>query len=86
LIKPWLPTIAFLHPTGCCFSRGKGRIFYFSRGHETYPVYDQPDIRKVIASAVEWAYRERPAPVVRTSSPQSRHGWFEVGDGALGRV
>jgi trehalose utilization protein len=71
---------------GCCFSREKGRIFYFSPGHETYPVYDQPDIRKVIANAVEWAYSERPDPVERTSSPQSSHGWFEAGDGVLGRV
>ncbi|MGL6280067.1 MAG: ThuA domain-containing protein, partial [Gaiella sp.] len=24
--------------SGCCFRRGRGRIFYFGPGHETYPV------------------------------------------------
>ncbi len=28
--------------SGCCWSRGKGRIFYFGPGHETYPVFHQP--------------------------------------------
>jgi trehalose utilization protein len=63
--------------SGCCFTRGKGRIFYFSPGHETYPVYHQPEIRRVIANAVGWARTERPVPVERTSSPMSPHGWFE---------
>ena len=25
--------------SGCCWRRGKGRVFYFAPGHETYPVY-----------------------------------------------
>src|SRR5262249_44872704 len=25
--------------SGCCYPRGKGRIFYFRPGHETYPTY-----------------------------------------------
>ena len=41
--------------SGCCFNRGKGRIFYFSPGHETYPIYFQPEIRHVLANAVNWA-------------------------------
>ncbi|MDZ4770722.1 MAG: ThuA domain-containing protein [Chloroflexota bacterium] len=40
---------------GCCFYRGRGKIFYFSPGHETHPVYFQPEIRRVIANAVKWA-------------------------------
>jgi trehalose utilization protein len=64
--------------SGCCFTRGKGRIFYFSPGHETYPVYHQPEIRKVIANAVQWAYNSRPVAVERTSSPNAPHGWFET--------
>lgn len=39
---------------GCCFQRGLGRIFYFSPGHEDYPVYFQPEIQRVIANAVAW--------------------------------
>jgi trehalose utilization protein len=41
--------------SGCCFVRGRGRIFYFSPGHEFYPVYRQPEIRRIIANAVVWA-------------------------------
>lgn len=41
--------------SGCCFYRGQGKVFYFSPGHETYPIYYQPEIRHVIANAVRWA-------------------------------
>jgi len=41
--------------SGCCFYRGKGKIFYFRPGHETYPIYHHPDVLKVIANAVRWA-------------------------------
>src|SRR5437660_5691254 len=40
--------------SGCAFRRGRGRIFYFSPGHETHPVYHQPEVRRVIANAVRW--------------------------------
>jgi len=41
--------------SGCCFHRGAGRVFYFRPGHETYPTYYNPVVRKVIANAVKWA-------------------------------
>jgi trehalose utilization protein len=41
--------------SGCCFERGFGRIFYFSPGHETYPIYHNPQIVKVLTNAVRWA-------------------------------
>jgi trehalose utilization protein len=41
--------------SGCCFYRGKGKIFYFRPGHETYPIYYNPKILKVIENAVRWA-------------------------------
>lgn len=41
--------------SGCCWYRGQGRIFYFSSGHETYPVYYQPEVRQVLLNAVRWA-------------------------------
>lgn len=40
---------------GCTYYRGQGKVFYFSPGHETYPIYYQPEIRQVIYNAVRWA-------------------------------
>ncbi|MDP4152520.1 MAG: ThuA domain-containing protein [Bacillota bacterium] len=41
--------------SGCCYHRGKGKIFYFRPGHETFPIYHNPEIQKVITNAVNWA-------------------------------
>jgi trehalose utilization protein len=41
--------------SGCCWQRGNGRVFYFQPGHETYPIYHQPEIIKVIKNAIHWA-------------------------------
>lgn len=51
---------------GNCWTRGSGRIFYFSPGHEAYPIYHHPDIQRVIANGVRWARPQgRPADVPR---------------------
>ena len=41
--------------SGCCYERGRGRIFYFRPGHETHPTYHHPAVRRVIANAARWA-------------------------------
>jgi trehalose utilization protein len=41
--------------SGCTYKRGKGKIFYFRPGHETYPTYYHPQVQKVIVNAVKWA-------------------------------
>jgi trehalose utilization protein len=41
--------------SGCCYQRGRGRIFYFRPGHEEYPTFFNPDVRRVIANAARWA-------------------------------
>lgn len=41
--------------SGCCYERGRGRIFYFRPGHETHPTYFHPGVRRVIANAARWA-------------------------------
>jgi trehalose utilization protein len=41
--------------SGCCYTRGKGRIFYFRPGHETFPTYKQREVQLVIRNAVKWA-------------------------------
>ncbi len=40
--------------SGCCYNRGRGKIFYFRPGHETYPIYYMPEVRRVLANAVHW--------------------------------
>jgi trehalose utilization protein len=41
--------------SGAAWRRGKGRVFYFRPGHETYPTYRHPDVLRVIENAVRWA-------------------------------
>lgn len=41
--------------SGCCYHRGNGKIFYFRPGHESFPIYHNPEIQKVITNAVRWA-------------------------------
>ena len=41
--------------SGCCFHRGSGKIFYFRPGHETYPIYYDQNVLRVITNAGRWA-------------------------------
>lgn len=41
--------------SGCTFRRGKGKIFYFRPGHETYPIYYDRNVQRIISNAVLWA-------------------------------
>lgn len=41
--------------SGCTFRRGQGKIFYFRPGHETYPIYFDPNVRQIMANAARWA-------------------------------
>ena len=63
--------------SGCCFRRGRGRIFYFSPGHETYPVYHQAEVRRVIANGVVWAHAGEQSQLYPAGSIESQTGWFE---------
>jgi trehalose utilization protein len=41
--------------SGCTFRRGKGRIFYWRPGHETFPIYHDPTVLRILANGVRWA-------------------------------
>ncbi|HEY66122.1 MAG TPA: trehalose utilization protein ThuA [Caldilineae bacterium] len=59
--------------SGCCFYRGRGKIFYFRPGHETLPIYHQPEVQKVISNAVRWAASPRgSAPTFGNVKPLER--------------
>ncbi len=52
--------------SGCCWQKGLGKLFYFQPGHETFPIYHDPEIQKILTNAVRWA-----APV---AIPPVTHG------------
>ncbi|MEO1090593.1 MAG: ThuA domain-containing protein [Pseudomonadota bacterium] len=51
--------------SGLTWRRGAGRVFYFRPGHETYPIYHDDKVRRVLRNAVRWAHNP--------------HRWDEVG-------
>jgi len=50
--------------SGCTFTRGLGRIFYFQPGHEEYPTYYDKYVQRIITNAVYWC-----APTRRLKHP-----------------
>jgi len=41
--------------SGCTWRRGKGKVVYFRPGHETYPIYFDANVRRILGNAVVWA-------------------------------
>lgn len=41
--------------SGCTWSRGAGKIFYFRPGHETHPTYYDHNVLRIIENGVQWA-------------------------------
>jgi trehalose utilization protein len=50
--------------SGCVWNFGKGRVFYFRPGHETFPVFKQSEPLRVIENAAYWL---KPSPSGTTS-------------------
>ena len=61
--------------SGCTWKRGAGKIFYFRPGHETFPIFHDPVIQKVLANAVRWAGSTPRTEI--TVSHRGEMGWFE---------
>lgn len=56
--------------SGCCFHRGNGKVFYFRPGHETFPVYRQPEVQRVLVNACRWAAPTgNPEPIFGNRKP-----------------
>lgn len=56
--------------SGCVWKRGAGKVFYFRPGHETFPSYFLPDVRRVIANGVKYVAPAPGAVVYRDGSPR----------------
>lgn len=41
-------------PAGCLWKVGKGKVFYFRPGHETYPIYLEPIPHTILVNAVRY--------------------------------
>lgn len=39
---------------GCVFYRGRGKLFQFTPGHEQFPIYYQPEIRKILRNSARF--------------------------------
>ena len=63
--------------SGCCWYAGEGRVFYFQPGHEAYPVYFQPEIKRIVANACRWA-------AARTADVGAGTWWQPGGERAAG--
>ena len=48
--------------SGCVWQVGKGRVFYFRPGHETYPVFKQAEPLRVVENATRWLGEKTGAP------------------------
>ena len=54
--------------SGVTFQRDKGKIFYFAPGHETFPIYHDKNVVKVLGNAIRWA-----APIMPVISDRDTH-------------
>jgi trehalose utilization protein len=60
--------------SGVTFTRGAGKIFYFSPGDQDYPVYFHPQVRRVLANSVQWAKPAVGASLPTVTNPARE--WF----------
>jgi trehalose utilization protein len=55
--------------SGCVWKRGAGKVFYFRPGHETFPIYHNEEVRRVVANGVQYV-----SPPIGARKPQ-KTGW-----------
>ncbi|MBI2423990.1 MAG: ThuA domain-containing protein [Candidatus Hydrogenedentes bacterium] len=56
--------------SGCCWHRGRGKVFYFRPGHETLPIYYDAHVLRVIANGIRWAAPTRIAGGIRRDNTE----------------
>ena len=55
---------------GLCWTIGKGRVFYLRLGHEEFPVYFMPEVRRILRNSALWAARDE-ATILEDADPFS---------------
>jgi len=62
--------------SGCTWRRGAGKVFYFRPGHETYPIFKDANVLRVVTNAVRWA---APSGYMKLDCPDKPMGWWHKG-------
>jgi trehalose utilization protein len=60
--------------SGVTYRRGAGKVFYFRPGHETYPIYYDPIVQRILINAVRWA---APTGEMVIDLPCRKMGWWQ---------
>ena len=60
--------------SGVTYTRGLGRVFYFSPGDQEYPVYHQAEIQQVLANGIRWAAPRQ--PLRNQTAENAQRDWF----------
>lgn len=69
LMVSWYPSGEVFRSV-CTWTRGNGRIVHIKPGHETFPIYQNKNIQKLICNAVDWcAPVRRDLPKSENSAP-----------------
>ncbi len=73
--------------SGCTWTVGKGRVFYFRPGHESYPIFMDRNVRRIVRNACFWcARREGPgleALVADGAQVEKIAGGFQFTEGPV---
>lgn len=56
--------------SGSVWNLGHGKVFYFRPGHETFPVFQQPETLRIVENAVRWLAEQQRA-VLANAPPSS---------------
>ena len=61
--------------SGDVWQVGKGRVFYFRPGHETFPVFQQDEPLRVVVNAVRWVAPKVTSALPTTYATRNLEGW-----------
>lgn len=67
--------------SGCCWTKGAGKVFYFQPGHETVPTFYNETVQRVLKNAVHWAAPADFGYEVTSGCPYIADGVFFEKDG-----
>jgi trehalose utilization protein len=69
---------------GLCWTIGKGRVFYFRPGHEDFPIFFLPEVKRIMRNAALWAARNE--DLLYDDTDPAGAAAFAAGEPSLGRI